>query len=450
PAYVASAIVEAAAAELEPTLASATVVRAHESVLTLARRQWPPQQIGAAVSADLVLAGSLRLLPSQFLLRAELLRTADGLPLWSEELGTPCTSLEYLGAKLARLVCQRLDGQPQPGPEPAVATARPEHHEAYGLLARARDDWQSLERHRMQDGQQRLELAIELDSTLTPARVDLVNLAVTQACFGYTAPSRAAELAHRAAGLVRIQDPGAAPILPGLGWIHYHVDRNLPAALQAFSRSQHLPHNSWTTRARSMFLLSRHRFADAIALLRSALGEDPYSSWMHARLAWALHLAGESKASQDAIEYALIEFPAGLEVGLFAALLLAYGGHSERAIAIAEDLVRRAPSLDPAMSTLAYALARSGRKEQARNILEHLEWMSRERFVLGAFTPAARLALDEPEAALEALHSTNTARCPWVFQMLADPRLAPLRAYSGFHAIQAEWQAIEDSAGDPP
>ncbi|MFP5203747.1 MAG: hypothetical protein ACLGSH_00160, partial [Acidobacteriota bacterium] len=87
---------------------------------------------------------------------------------------------------------------------------------------------------------------------------------------------------------------------------------------------------------------------------------------------------------------------------------------------------------------------------QARNILEHLEWMSRERFVLGAFTPAARLALDEPEAALEALHSTNTARCPWVFQMLADPRLAPLRAYSGFHAIQAEWQAIEDSAGDPP
>ncbi len=448
PNYFAPAIVEAAATELEHTLAGATLVRAHESIRTLARRHWPQQQIGAAVAADLAVSGTLRLLPTHFLLRAEMLRIADGQPLWSEELVTPRASMENLGTELARLIRWRLDGPLPATPEIAAAIARPEHDEAYGLLARARDDWQSMERHRMHDGLQRLERAIELDPALTAARVELVNLCVTEAFFGYAAPSQAAEHVHRAAGPVRRDDPGGAAMLPGLGWILYHVDRDLPAALQAFSLSQHLPHDPWTTRARSMFALSRHRFSEAIDLLRLALGEDPYSAWMQAQLAWALHLAGETQASQNGIERALIEFPENLEVGLFGALLLAYDGRAERAVAIAEELVRRVPWFDPAVSTLAYTLARAGRGGQAHEVLEQLEWMSRERFVLGAFTPAAHMALGEPEAALESLHSANAARSPWVFQMLADPRLAPLRESQGFQAIRAEWQALEDSAGN--
>ena len=46
--------------------------------------------------------------------------------------------------------------------------------------------------------------------------------------------------------------------------------------------------------------------------------------------------------------------------------------------------------------------------------------------------PAVYLALGEPDAALAELRTSNEFRCPWFFQMLADPRLKPLEARPEF------------------
>jgi tetratricopeptide (TPR) repeat protein len=186
--------------------------------------------------------------------------------------------------------------------------------------------------------------------------------------------------------------------------------------LRSFSNTQHLPHTPAITCVRSFFALSRHRFGEGIDLLRSALEEDPYSDWMHARLAWALHLAGDAEGSRQQAAQALREFPESRQVAWMAALLLAHRGQAAQGVEIARDLVRCAPYFDPAMSTLAYALACAGEREQAHHILEQLEWMSRERYVMPTFTAAAHLALGDPEAAIASLARANSMRCPWVIQ----------------------------------
>src|SRR6185503_13596313 len=93
------------------------------------------------------------------------------------------------------------------------------------------------------------------------------------------------------------------------GWIRFHVEHDLPGALRAFSSSAHLRHETSVTRIRSMFALSRHRFIDAIELIRDALRTDSYSPWLNARLAWAYHLSLEREKSVVQAEHTLELFP---------------------------------------------------------------------------------------------------------------------------------------------
>jgi hypothetical protein len=62
------------------------------------------------------------------------------------------------------------------------------------------------------------------------------------------------------------------------------------------------------------------------------------------------------------------------------------------------------------------------------------------------FMPAAYLALRDHEAALAELRAMNEARCPWFFQMLADPRLKPLHGNPEFEQMRAILPAMEAEA----
>ena len=475
PDYLGSAIAEETMARLSGARPAAVSVLAQDSVFTLARRGLTAVETGEALNADLVLAGALRALPMHYRLRAEMIRVEDGTQLWVEDLLVERSRIAGLETELADRLASRLSGGllSQNGGHPkaipasvgrdrspsvvlqgkglsisAVAEAwpegGPERREAYQIFQRAHHEWQSLERHRMQDGLQHLLRATELDPSLVGARVDLANLCVAQSFYGYMSPAAAADIVRRIAGSTYDLTDRAEEILPALGWFQFHVDRNLPAALQSFSLSAHLPHDINTTRVRTMFALSRRRFDEALDLLRAAIQLDPFSPALQARLAWALHLAGEGNASVDQIRKCLRQFPEHEAAGYYAGTILAFNGEAAQAIEVALALTRRLPYLDSAMAEHAYALACAGREDEARAVLERLQWLGRERFLLSSFTPAVHVALGEPDAALDELRTSDEMRSPWFFQMLADPRLKPLESRPEFKqmcAILAEMEA---------
>ena len=121
-----------------------------------------------------------------------------------------------------------------------------------------------------------------------------------------------------------------------------------------------------------------------------------------------------------------------------------------RATELAQQLAQRLPYFDLATEVNAYALACAGRADEARTILERLQWLGRERFLLRAFTPAVYVALGEFDAALAELRTSNEIRCPWFFQTLADPRLKPLQARPEFLEMQTILAGMEaETAQDP-
>ena len=438
----------------------AVAVLARDSVFNLAQRGLTAQQIGRELKADLVLTGTLQAFSSHYRLRAEMIRVEDGTQIWVEDLLVPQNQTGVLEQGLMQRLAYRLGimisggAVISPGRDAGLDISAaavtgiqdesaPRHAEAYDIFQHGRHEWRTLHRHRMQDGMQHLLRAIELDPTLVSAKVDLANLCVAQALFGFMSPGAAADLVHRMAESIPDLTDQAVALLPALGWINFHFDRDLPAALLAFSISAHLPHDLWTTRARSMFAVSRHRFAEAIELLCAAIRIDPFSPWLHSRLAWTLHLDGQASESLELIRKMAAQFPDSVGTGLYGSVILAFNGEAKQGAEIAQSLAQRSPHFDPASAAHAYALACAGRKDEARVILERLQWLGRERYMMRGFMPAAYLALGDHEATLAELRTINEVCCPWFFQMLADPRLKPLHGNPEFERMRAILPAME-------
>ncbi|MGA2216865.1 MAG: winged helix-turn-helix domain-containing protein [Terracidiphilus sp.] len=452
PAYLGSVIAEETISRLTGARPESFAILARDSVFILAARGLTAQQVGEALKADLVLTGTLRNLPSHFRLRAEMIRVEDGTQVWVEDVLVPQSQIDGLELELIERLVFRLNScgfSISAAAEPESENdSNPHRREAREIYQRAHYEWRSLQRHRMQDSQQLLLRATELDPNLIAAKVELSRLCITQAVYGFIAPSVAANLVHRAADSIPDLHLRAQALLPSLGVVSFNLDHDLPTAHWAFSSSAHLPHDPWVTRSRVMFSVSRHRFNEAIELLQAALMQDPLSPWIHGRLAWALHLAGKAAESVEQIHRGLTLFPGHEEIAFYGAMILPYNGHAPEGIQLAESLAARQPQVDMVAALQAYALACDGRRDQARDILERLEWLSRERFVLSSFTPAVYVALDEPEAALLELRRSADTRCPWFFQMLADPRLKPLHGRPEFEELRAILARVEAQSAE--
>ena len=431
PVYLGPAIAEETISLLTADRFAPTYVLARDSAFSLAARGMTAHQVGEALQADLVLTGTLRMLPAHFRLRAEMIRVSDGTQIWVEDMLVSQARSANLESELANRLFIRLSetdwlASRERGSGLPLNDA-PGAREAWELFLRGHHEWQTLQRHRMQDGVQHLSRAIDLEPTLYAAQIDLANASVTQEFAGYVSPQQAAQQVRAAADAVPPSFAGAAALLPALGWIRFHVDHDLPGALRAFSTSAHLRHETSVTRVRSMFALSRHRFLEAIELIREGLRTDPYSPWLNARLAWAYHLSREREKSLLQAEHALELFPEHEGTNVYGIMILAFNGKVERAVKIAENLVHNTPHLDIGSAVYGYALAKAGREQEARSMLERLQWLSRERFVLTSFTAALCLALGEMDCAVAELQAAADARCPWLFQMLSDPRMEPIR-----------------------
>lgn len=457
PEYLGLAVAEQTVELLRSARPALASVVARDSVFTLARRGLDARQIGRVLHAELLLVGQLSATTGHQRLRAEMIRVENGASLWVEDLIVEREQTAELAGELVKRMTSRLRAddasiQIAAGTEtmPAVKGERsPAQLEACDLYLRAHYEWQSMERHRMQDALGWLLRAVELHPALTAARVDLAQIAILQCIYGYLSPRLAAATVRRAADGIPELNEQAAPLLPSLGWMEFHFDRDARSALRMMERSAELPYDATNGRVRSWLLLSRHRFGEAIEMLQAASRSDPYSPWIQTALGWALHLAGERDASVAQIGKA-IDLSSDFDNSLFfAAMILGYNGEAQRAIELAETLAARSSHYDLAISAHAYALACGGRAEEAHDLLERLQWLSRERFVLNTLSAATHVVLGEFDAAIEELRTANETRCPWFFQMLADPRLKPLRERAEFAMLESSLAAMEADATPP-
>jgi tetratricopeptide (TPR) repeat protein len=404
------------------------------------------------LNADLVLTGSLRAMPTQLRLRMEMIRIRDGVQTWVEDVMAVQGEVAHLELEVFERLLYRLESdalslsiaasEEAPG-EPNAARL-----EAQSLYLRAHYEWQSFVRHSMQDAIENLQRALELDPSLVAARHDLMRACAVQGILGFTHPQIAAEIARRAAQPILDKPEAAGIALPVMGWISFYADHDLNSAERWFSRYAAQPGDSWGVRLRTIFLSSCRRFDESIALLRAAIEEDPFAPWLHASLAWTLHLAGRAEESVAEVRRSLDAFWSNEGYAYFGSNILAFNGDTARAVEIADAFSKGHPYLDLATAAHAYALACAGRDGDAHAILDRLRWLAGQRFVMQAMLAPAYVALGNHDSAIECLRLAERDRCPWFFQALADPRLKPLHGRREFEDLKAILKRMESHSAE--
>jgi DNA-binding winged helix-turn-helix (wHTH) protein len=203
PIHLGTALAEETIARLSNAQSPQASVLARDSVFTLAQRGMTAQQIGESLHADMVLAGTLRCFTGHFRLRMEMIRVADGVQIWVEDLLVARHAVAGIESDLVNRIdfqlksrpfvaralaaqnlqpaksssekrgegvpewqlsaqCSSSDSEAGQSPRPALAETtnvnalNPSSMEAFETFLRGRHEWQSRERDRVQDGLQQL------------------------------------------------------------------------------------------------------------------------------------------------------------------------------------------------------------------------------------------------------------------------------------------------------
>ncbi len=446
PEHLGVAFAEEAAAHLASVQPPTVRLLAHESVLTLAGTGLSALEIGKKVGADLVLSGTLQASALFLRLRAEMIRVEDGAAIWVEDFVASREHPAILQQRLSDRLCYRLGRHLPVSLAPFVSAAEStEPDPAYDAFLEARFESHIREPHRMQHAMNLLRKSADLNRNNLAVFEQLVRVSTDQCLYGYVSPAEAAEQIRRAADSFPETGHASTTILPALGWLLFHVEHQLPFAMRMLNEESPSGFDSWSNGLRIMLAMSRGRFDEARDLLDEALCDDPYAPSLHAHLAWAHHLAGCVTESIAQAQRCLDLFPGDERSELFAALILAFNNDADRAADLAHQVVQRRPSLDFAAAVEAYALARTDRRREASAILERLQWLGRERYVMRSFTAAAYAELGDIASALGELQAAEQAHCPWFFQVLADPRLTRLHGDPQFDGMRRRLVTMENS-----
>src|SRR5579859_199038 len=459
PHYFGPGIAEQMILRLSRARNAVVEVMPRSSVFALVEGGAAPLAVAKEMHADLVLTGTITALPRHFRLRAEMIRVAGAVPMWAEDFLLPRELLAHADVRLAKRITARIrDSFARPiashgsvslsaaASSAPAATQEAQRSQAYALYLQSCVQWNTLERHQMQDAIRGFHEAIDLDESLFPARLYLMHSYLAHSTLGYLRADLAAELARKQAEIIHTHASSSYSVHPALGWIHFHHDRDFAAAASAFARPQNGGYNLWNLLYQVKFALGQGRAPEAVALLRSALEADPFSPALHGQLAWSLHLAGDARGAIEQAKRAQSLFPNHPWVMLFCAIVFssAINARNEvnshwaaQATQLASRLIQSPSSLDAGYATLAYVYARQGRIIEARSLLDRLQWLGRERFVMGTFQAPALVELGEIDAAIAALVAADEQHCPWLFEVLGDPRLEPLHGEPEFERLSA-------------
>jgi len=315
-----------------------------------------------------------------------------------------------------------------------VARAAPQAVEAH-LHAR------TLAQRRTPDAMQR---ALALLRALTAehpayaaARVTLAEALAATASWGLSGGQGLIDegLMHlEAAASADAQCPGIAPCrawLLGLAWRFDEAEAEYRRALRGTEDD-----------AETLFLYGWHRLATgdaegALMPLQQALQLQPYSVLYRAMHARALGHAGQWSAALQAVEAVAREHP---DNAIARAQLIGLRAYLAPTAANADDawqLAQQADAPPYALSVLTYALARGGRDDEARSLIELCLACSASTACSALLHSAAYLALGETERAVSLVTDAFAARCALLPMALREPANAALLAHPQVAAVAA-------------
>lgn len=394
------------------------------SVFALRGQRLDVRQIAESLHVSHVLEGGLQKAGRRLRLQARLVRTRDDSTLWSatydREMGDIFGVQDDIARAVTREVDMRLAGRGQ-----GLVTARryTPSIEAYEWYLRGMD--LSLRRSRagVKQALDYFDRAIAADSNFAAAYAGLARMYVHGSG---DAPGLQRESFARAEGAalraVALDDSLAAAHV-ALGWAR-NGHRDWAAAEAEFKRAIALdPRAPWAHEGLARVYVWTGRAAEALATARLGMELDPFSYSAIREMALALSINGRCDEAIDRLRpLKALSPPAGV-AGVIIGQCYAAKHMWPEAIAEFRWAMEKSGART-ALSFLAFALARAGRRDEAESILSDL--LAGRKYSHGAFGIATVYAglrdYDEAFAWLDKAVDENSVRVYLTGPMFDDLR----------------------------
>ncbi len=430
--YFADGITEDVIAHLSRIGALSVISRA--SSMRFKDREQSPREIGAALGAATLLAGSVRRAGDRVRIVAQLVDAETGRCLWAETYDRRLTDVFAIQTDVALRIAETLRAQLSADERARIRKEPTRDLQAYQLYLQGRICFVHFTEEGLRGGIDYFERAIERDPGYGPAYVGIAMAYAELGETGMLEPGEAYRRASEAAAKGLALDDGLAEAHCVLGQLKVVSAFDWPGAEREFRRALELSPSSadtWDLYGRMASSLGRHE--EAVAMESRAQELDPLAH--RADFATALIRAGRYEEALEAARRT-IELDPRYDRG-HATLGWAYlkNGLPEEGLAELERAVALSPENAAWLAQLGQAYGMVGRTEQAREALGRLEAMARERYVSPYHMAYIYTGLGEADRAVEALERAYEERAGGVYGIKGSFLFTTLHSHPGFQAL---------------
>ena len=406
------------------------VVRPTSAVMKYAEGEPDPLAVAREQQVEALLDGRIQRVGDRVRLTVQLLRAADGAPLWAETFDERSADIFALQDSVSRKVAAALRPQLSSEESAHLTKRYTENAEAYRLYQLGRYFWNRRTPEGFEKALGYYQRAVAADPDFALAHAGLAETYVLLPSWTTASPDESYAKAERAARRALELDPQLAEAYAALGAVKDHHGRDWAGAGEDYRRAIELNPNYATGHQwYGEWLGTAGRVEEAVAEGAAALRIDPLSPIVNLTYGTLLNSAGRTEEGEAQIRRALELEPALYRAHVFLSRIYFDRGLYEQSIRERALLTARGDGAEAARreAALLTAYRSGGREGYARALLKLRDDP--------ALTPEHRIGnwvegcsmLRDKDCAFEALREAERVNHPLLGAIKTDPYFAFLR-----------------------
>jgi DNA-binding winged helix-turn-helix (wHTH) protein/TolB-like protein/Tfp pilus assembly protein PilF len=389
---------------------------------------------GRELQVDAVLDGSLQWSDERVRVRVRLLSVRDGATLWAYQCDEYCTDIfaaqDAISEKLAGALAVKLTSEERE----FLAKRYTSNPAAYQAYVKGRLLWDNRTHDALKKALEYFNQAIASDPNYALAYAGLADTYNFLGSFDFLPPKESSPKAIRFATRALELDEGLAEAHTALASLLADYHRNWPEAEKHFKRAMAL-NSSYVTAHEwyALYLSCLGRHDEAIVEAERAQRLDPLSLGTNAGLGTRYYFAGRYNRAIEQYRKTLAIDPNFPLAHFCIGLVFERQGRYEEALAEARQA--RALGMKAASALIGYIYAVSGRRREARQVLDELNELSKREHVPAFARAYIYVGLGDKERAFELLEKAYADR-EWQLWLLKEEKMFdPLRSDSRFQGL---------------
>jgi len=180
------------------------------------------------------------------------------------------------------------------------------------------------------------------------------------------------------------------------------------------------------------YALTMGQHNEAMIRIKKSQDLDPLSLIISVAVGWTLYYGRRYDEAIEQLRRTVDLDPNYPVTYWILGLLLRKTGRYELAIAEGEKGVKLSGGSPLMRAALAHTLGAAGRSQEARQILDELTTLAKQKYVSPYFFAGVHIGLGEHERAIEYLQRSYEEHSHWLIYLHLDPGMDELRNHPGF------------------